>query len=621
MNIDKIRNFCIIAHIDHGKSTLSDRLIEITNTVDKRKLEDQFLDNLELEKERGITIKLQTVRMIYRLDSEEYVLNLIDTPGHVDFSYEVSRSMAACEGAILLIDATQGIEAQTISNAFKAIEHNLKIIPVINKIDLPNAEPEKRAIEVCETLGFDLDEILFVSGKTGEGVDLLLQAIVQRIPAPKPPNTVDSVQALIFDSFFDEYKGVVALVRIIDGNISLDDLQKHRSFYLYSTDLSFEPIEIGYLKPNLVPSNFLYAGEVGYIATGEKNIRNVQVGDTITFADNKLPKLSGYRKPKPMVYASLYPVDANQQTELRESLEKLALNDSSLNFVPEYSKALGSGFRCGFLGLLHMDVVQERLEREYGVDLILTAPSVEYKVKLKSIKTKNHYYKPSDFDENGLLTITMASDLPDVSMIDSILEPWMKVEIVTAIDYIGDVMKLCSSRRSIYKNTEYIGNTANMSRVILHYEMPLIEIINDFFDNLKSVTHGYASLDYSFIEYRVGDIVKVDILINNEKVDALSFLIDRSQAMSEGRRIVENLKKLIPKHLFKIPLQATIGGKIIAREDIPAIKKDVLKVLSGGDHTRKLKQLEKQKEGKKRLKMYGKVSIPQEAFLSILKKG
>ncbi|MCX8034894.1 MAG: translation elongation factor 4 [Candidatus Dojkabacteria bacterium] len=620
MDISKIRNFCIIAHIDHGKSTLSDRLIEITNTVEKRKLEDQFLDNLDLEKERGITIKLQTVRMIYRFNNEDYVLNLIDTPGHVDFSYEVSRSMAACEGAILLIDATQGIEAQTISNAFKAMEHNLKIIPVVNKIDLPNAEPEKRAIEVCETFGFDLDEILFVSGKTGEGVDSLLHAIVNRIPAPKQHTTLDSVQALIFDSFFDEYKGVVALVRIMDGFISQDDLQRNHSLYLYSTNLTFNPIEVGYLKPNLSPSKCLYTGEVGYVATGEKNIRNVQVGDTITFVDNKLPKLPGYKRPKSMVYASLYPVDANQQTELRESLEKLALNDSSLNFVPEYSKALGSGFRCGFLGLLHMDVVQERLEREYSVDLILTAPSVEYKVKLKSIKTKNNNYKPSDFDENGLLTITTASDLPDMSMVDSILEPWMKVEIVTAAEYIGDVMKLCSSRRSIYKNTEYIGSTANMSRVILHYEMPLIEIINDFFDNLKSVTHGYASLDYSFIEYRVGDIVKVDILINNEKVDALSFLIDRSQAMSEGRRIVENLKKLIPKHLFKIPLQATIGGKIIAREDIPAIKKDVLKVLSGGDHTRKLKQLEKQKEGKKRLKMYGKVSIPQEAFLSILKK-
>lgn len=622
--LSRIRNFCIIAHIDHGKSTLSDRLLEVTNTIDKRKLHDQFMDTLDLEQERGITIKLQTARMKYIYNGEEYILNLIDTPGHVDFSYEVSRSLAACEGALLLVDASQGVEAQTISNAFKAIDHNLTIIPVINKIDLPNAEPERRAREFCDTLGFKMNEIIFTSGKTGEGVDQLLQAIVDKIPAPKA-EVDDKLQGLVFDSFFDDHKGVVAQVRLLNGQISQKDIQNRRKLRFIATHNDFNPLEIGYLTPILVPSKQINAGEVGYIATGQKDIQQVRVGDTLTFADGPSDQLEGYAKAKSMVYASLYPVETDRHIEFREALEKLALNDAALNFTPEVSQALGSGFRCGFLGLLHMEIVQERLEREHGIDLVITAPSVEYKLKVKSdkLKTKSDSVLET-FEENGetFARLTSAGDLPDESVLEEILEPWVMAEIITPGEYMGDVMQLCQEKRGIFINTEHLasGEGQSIERTILKYELPLSEIITDFFDRLKSISHGYASLDYQFIEFRAGDIVKLNVLVNNESVEALSILIPREKAVYEGKKLVEKLKKLIPKHQFKVPIQAAIGAKIIAREDIPAYKKDVLKGLYGGDHRRKMKHLERQKEGKKRMKQFGRVTIPQEAFLAVLQK-
>lgn len=620
MNQQLIRNFSIVAHIDHGKSTLSDRLLEVTGTIDKRKLHDQFMDTLELEQERGITIKLQTARMNYTFEGQKYVLNLIDTPGHVDFSYEVSRSLAACEGALLLIDASQGIEAQTISNAFKALEHDLVIIPVVNKIDLPNAEPEKRAAEFCDMFGFKKEEILFTSGKTGEGVDKLLDEIIRRVPPPGGDQEA-KLQGLIFDSFYDDHKGVVAQVRIVNGKYSENDFKSRRKVRFIATKNEIPPLEIGYMTPILVEGKELTAGEVGYLATGQKEIQNVRVGDTITLSDDPAESLPGYEKAKPMVYAGFYPTDANQQVEFREALEKLALNDAALSYTPESSQALGFGFRCGFLGLLHMEIIQERLEREHNIDLVITAPSVEYKVKLQGEKFKNLDFKPSDFDQNGRLTITSAAQLPDMSYVQEIFEPWVEAEIITPEEYVGDLMTLCQEKRGIYKNTEYMQSlSSSLNRVILKYEMPLAEIITDFFDKLKSLSHGYASLDYRFKDYISGDIVRLDILVHSEKVDALSTLVARENAYYDGKKLVERLKDVIPRHLFKVTIQAAIGGKIIAREDISPLKADVLRVLSGGDHRRKMKHLERQKEGKKRLKMFGSVTIPQEAFLAVLKK-
>lgn len=625
MKQTNIRNFCIIAHIDHGKSTLSDRLLEITNTIDKRKLHDQFMDTLELEQERGITIKLQTARMKYTLNNDEYILNLIDTPGHVDFAYEVSRSFAACEGAVLLVDATQGVEAQTISNAFKALEHNLTIIPVVNKVDLPNADPQRRAKEFCDLLGFRMDEIIFTSGKTGFGVEDLIKAIIERVPPPKG-DVNEKLQCLIFDSFFDDHKGVIAQVKVVNGQIRQEDLSQKRKLRFIATQNEVVPLEIGYMTPILVKGENLTVGEVGYIATGQKDIHQVHVGDTITFADNPSISLPGYEKAKPMVYAGLYPTDTDKQIEFREALEKLALNDASLSYTPEVSAALGAGYRCGFLGLLHMEIVQERLEREYNIDLVITPPSVEYIVKVLSKKFKHKNDATLNFfEENGeyYLKVNSAADLPDEGLIEEILEPWAEVEIITPGGYVGDLMQLCQSKRGVYKDTQYINagkDVSSFERVILKYDMPLSEIIIDFFDKLKSISHGYASLDYRLKAYLPADIVRLNILVNGQVIDALSMLVERNKSIHEGKKLVAKLKTLIPRHQFKVPIQAAIGTKVIAREDIPAYRKDVLKGLYGGDHRRKMKHLERQKEGKKRMKQFGSVTIPQDAFLAILKK-
>ncbi len=620
MNQNNLRNFCIIAHIDHGKSTLSDRLLEVTGTIDKRKLHDQFMDTLDLEQERGITIKLQSARMNYRYNNEEYVLNLIDTPGHVDFSYEVSRSLAACEGAFLLIDAAQGVEAQTLSNAFKALEHDLVIIPVVNKIDLPNAEPERRAQEVCDMLGFKMEEVIYTSGKTGEGVEKMLDTAIEMIPAPS--GYIDEkFQALIFDSFYDDHKGVVAQVRVTNGSLNSKAFVEKRKLRFIGTKNDIPALEIGYMTPVLVEGKELSVGEVGYIATGQKDIQRIRVGDTVTFADEPAQALPGYEKVNPMVFAGLYPTDSDKQVEFREALEKLALNDAALSYTPEASQALGFGFRCGFLGLLHMEIIQERLEREYGIDLVITAPSVEYRVKLQGNANHDEEFNPAEFDDSNLLIITSAAELPDMSYVEEIYEPWVAAEIILPSDYIGDIMTLCQEKRGVYKNTEYMhGTNTAMERVILKYDMPLSEIVTDFFDRMKSNSHGYASLDYQFKAFEPGDIVKLNIMVHKETVDALATLVDRDSAYAVGKKLVERLKNVIPKHQFKIPLQAAIGGKIIAREDIPAFKKDVLKGLYGGDHRRKMKHLERQKEGKKRMKQLGSVSIPQEAFLAVLKK-
>lgn len=613
-----IRNFCIIAHIDHGKSTLSDRLLEMTDTIDKRKLHDQFMDTLDLEQERGITIKLQTARMKYNYNNEDFILNLIDTPGHVDFSYEVSRSLLACEGAVLLIDAAQGVEAQTIANALKAIEHDLVIIPVVNKIDLPNAEPEKRAQEAIAIFGFKKDEIIFTSGKTGQGVDKLLEAIVTRVPEPKGEET-DNLQCLIFDSFYDDHKGVVAQVRCMNGSLTDDVIKRKEKILFIGTATEITPLEIGYMTPTLLSSTEIHCGEVGYIATGQKDITKFRVGDTVTLATSPSQELAGFKKATPMIFAGLFPVDSNKQNEFREALEKLSLNDSALEYTPEASKALGFGFRCGFLGLLHMEIVQERLEREYDINLIITAPSVEYKVKLNTRKLEQ--FKDSDFDENGYITIKSASEIPEFQYITEVQEPIVNVEIITPEDYVGSLMELCQEKRGEYLNTEYItSGSSELSRVILKYNIPLSEVVSDFFDRIKSLSHGYASLDYSFKNYEVGDIVKLDFLVLGDKVDALSILVDKSRAPYIGKNVVEKLRDIIPKHQFQIPLQAAIGGTIIARENIRAFRKDVTKGLYGGDHRRKMKHLERQKEGKKRMKSFGKVDIPQEAFLSILNK-
>ena len=588
MNIKNIRNFSIIAHIDHGKSTLADRILEKTGAITQREMKEQLLDSMDLERERGITIKLNAVELKYK----DYLLHLIDTPGHVDFTYEVSRSLAACEGAILVVDATQGIEAQTIANLYLALSHNLTIIPVINKIDLPNADVDRVKKEIVDNLGFNEDEILLVSAKTGVGIDELLDAIVERIEPPKSDN--NNLQALIFDSIFDSYKGVIIYTRIFNGKIKVGDKIK-----MHATGAVYEVVEVGVNTPKPTKKDELNSGEVGYITASIKSISDVKVGDTIVSVDNSSDALIGYKEIKPMVFCGLYPIDSKKYIELKEALEKLKLNDASLSFEPETSKALGFGFRCGFLGMLHMDVIEERIEREFNIDLIATSPSVIYEVTLT---------------DGNIVLVENPTKLPDRTVIKEIKEPYIKTNIFVPTESVGSVMELCQDKRGTFVNMEYIDPT----RVNIHYEIPLSEIVYDFFDKLKSYTKGYASFDYDFIGNKVSNLVKMDILINGEAVDALSIIVHKDFAYKRGKVIVENLKKIIPRQMFEVPIQATIGNKVIARSDIKAMRKNVLAKCYGGDITRKRKLLEKQKEGKKRMKVVGKVEIPQEAFLSVL---
>ncbi len=594
---DKIRNFCIIAHIDHGKSTLADRIIEMTGLLTSREMQAQVLDNMDLERERGITIKAQTVRIIYQAaDGEEYIFNLIDTPGHVDFNYEVSRSLAACEGAVLVVDAAQGIEAQTLANVYLALDHDLEILPVINKIDLPSADPERVVAEIEDVIGIEAESAPRISAKTGENVDEVLRQIVEKIPAPHGDPDAP-FKALIFDSVYDAYKGVIVFFRVIDGSVRVGT-----PIRMMATGAEEEVVEVGYFGAGqFIPCEELAAGMVGYLTASIKNVTDTRVGDTITNRDHPCAQaLPGYKKVNPMVYCGLYPADGAKYPDLRDALDKLQLNDASLFFEPETSVALGFGFRCGFLGLLHLEIIEERLEREYGLDLVTTAPSVVYRIH----KT-----------DGSVIELTNPSNYPDPTLIDYMEEPIVNAEIMVTREYIGTIMDLCQERRGIYQSMEYMEET----RALLKYELPLNEIVYDFFDALKSRSRGYASLDYELAGYTRSDLVKLDILINHEEVDALSFIVFAGSAYDRGRRMCERLKEEIPRHLFEIPIQAAVGGKIIARETIKALRKDVLAKCYGGDITRKKKLLEKQKEGKKRMRQVGNVEIPQKAFMSVLK--
>ena len=596
MNRTHIRNFSIIAHIDHGKSTIADRLIEYTGTLSEREMEAQVLDSMDLERERGITIKAQTVRLDYRgEDGEMYELNLIDTPGHVDFNYEVSRSLAACEGALLVVDAAQGVEAQTLANVYLALEHDLEILPVINKIDLPSAEPERVAHEIEDTIGLDTSAAVLASAKTGIGIKEILDAIVAYVPAPEGDANAP-LRALIFDSYFDPYKGVIANVRVKEGVI-----KKGMKLKLMATGKTFEVTDVGCFRPQPVDTGALGTGEVGFIAGALKDVRDVRVGDTVTSAERPAAEaLPGYRGVTPMVFCGLYPEDSKDYDNLREALEKLQLNDAALIFEPETSIALGFGFRCGFLGLLHMDVIQERLEREYNLGLIMTAPSVVY-----------HVYRT----DGTMREVSNPADLPPQTEIDHIEEPYVKATVIVPKDYVGAVMEISQEKRGIFKTMDYLDAT----RVMIIYEIPLNEILYDYFDRLKSATRGYASLDYELIDYRTGSLVKLDILLNGDPVDALSTIVHRDRAVARGRQLAVKLKGIIPQQMFEIPIQAAIGSKIIARENVRARRKDVLAKCYGGDITRKRKLLEKQKEGKKRMKAVGSVELPQEAFMAVLK--
>lgn len=595
MSKKHIRNFSIIAHIDHGKSTLADRLIEKTGTVSERDMAEQLLDNMEIEKERGITIKLQTCRLYYKYKGEEYVLNLIDTPGHVDFTYEVSRSLAACEGALLVVDATQGVEAQTLSNVYLALENDLEILPVINKIDLASADVDGVKLEIEDIIGLDTEGCPLVSAKEGIGIDDLLNQIIEKLPAPTGDDSAP-LKALIFDSFYDNYRGAISMVRIMDGTVKVGDKIK-----MMSSGKTFEVVEVGYFSPGMRPCDMLVSGEVGYVAASIKNVSDTAVGDTITNAENSAKEaLPGYKKATPMVYTGVFPADGARYDDLKEALLKLQLNDASLSFDPEVSTALGFGFRCGFLGLLHMEIIEERLEREFDLDLITTAPSVSY------IVTKTNGEK---------LTIDNPTALPNPSEIDYIEEPIVKARLYTPPEYVGPIMELCQGKRGVFVDMSYIDPT----RVQLIYRMPLNEIIYDFFDSLKSRTRGYASLDYEMDGYEKSDLVRLDMMINGDLCDALSIIVHKDNAYARGRGIAEKLKDVIPRQLFEVPIQATVGGKIIARETVKAMRKDVLAKCYGGDITRKKKLLEKQKEGKKRMRKVGSVEVPSEAFISILK--
>ncbi|MBE9207855.1 elongation factor 4 [Nostoc sp. LEGE 06077] len=592
----RIRNFCIIAHIDHGKSTLADRLLQATGTVDVRQMKEQFLDNMDLERERGITIKLQAARMDYKAkDGQQYVLNLIDTPGHVDFSYEVSRSLAACEGALLVVDASQGVEAQTLANVYLALEHNLEIIPVLNKIDLPGAEPERVIGEIEEIIGLDCSGAILASAKEGIGIEEILETIVERVP-PAPDNVDQRLRALIFDSYYDSYRGVIVYFRVMDGRVKKGD-----RVYLMASGKEYEIDELGVLSPTQKQVDELHAGEVGYFAAAIKAVADARVGDTITLSNAKAAEpLPGYTEANPMVFCGMFPIDADQFEDLREALEKLRLNDAALHYEPETSSAMGFGFRCGFLGLLHMEIVQERLEREYDLDLIITAPSVVYRVT--TLKGEELY-------------IDNPSHLPEPNAREKIEEPYVKVEMITPETYVGTLMELSQNRRGIFKDMKYL----TQGRTTLTYELPLAEVVTDFFDQMKSRSRGYASMEYHLIGYRENPLVKLDIMINGDPVDSLAMIVHRDKAYNVGRSMAEKLKELIPRHQFKVPIQASIGSKVIASEHIPALRKDVLAKCYGGDISRKKKLLQKQAKGKKRMKAVGTVDVPQEAFMAVLR--
>ena len=595
MKQENIRNFSIIAHIDHGKSTLADRILEETGAITEREKQDQLLDNMDIERERGITIKLNAVQLKYKYNNETYILHLIDTPGHVDFNYEVSRSLASCEGAILVVDAAQGIEAQTLANLYLALDNNLTIIPVINKIDLPNADVLKVTKELEDTLGFSKDEIILTSAKNGVGIKDLVNAIVNKIPSPNG-DINKPLQALIFDSFYDPYRGVVVLIRVVNGKVKVGDKIK-----LMATGKIEEVVELGVNTPKEEKKDYLVAGEVGYLCGAIKDISDIKVGDTITLANNPASGvLPGYKPMKPMVFSGIYPIETSKYPDLREALEKLKLNDASLEFTPETSKALGFGFRCGFLGLLHLEIIKERLEREFNINLIVTSPSVIYEVTLT---------------DDSVINIDSPSKMPDKVKIKDIKEPYIRTSIFVPSNYIGPIMELCQDKRGNYISMEYLDKT----RVNIHYEIPLSEIVYDFFDRLKSISKGYASFDYELIGYKSSDLVKMDILLNGEAVDALSVIVHKDFAYKRGKAIVETLRKMIPRQQFEVPVQASLGTKVIARETIKAVRKDVLAKCYGGDVSRKRKLLEKQKEGKKRMKMVGRVEIPEEAFLAVLK--